>query len=50
MFSQPGLSIFGEVDVDASRVLSTGVLSVLYQRTSSGSTPSPVRVADLQLD
>jgi BNR repeat-containing family member len=46
---QPSLNIFGEVDVDTSRVASAGVLSVLYQRASSGTTPSPVRVADLQL-
>ncbi len=49
VFFQPGLGVFGEVDVDTARVASSGVLSVLYQRASSGTTPSPVRVADLQL-
>ena len=46
---QPTLGAFGEVDVDTSRVASAGVLSVLYQRSSSGTTSSPVRVADLHL-
>ena len=46
---QPTLGAFGEVDVDMSRVASAGVLSILYQRSSSGTTPSPVRVADLHL-
>ena len=46
---QPTLGAFGEVDVDTSRVVSDGVLSILYQRSSSGTTPSPVRVADLRL-
>ena len=46
---RPALGAFGEVDVDTSRVVSDGVLSILYQRSSSGTTPSPVRVADLRL-
>ena len=54
--TEPGTSItlhaaeitFGEVTVDRSRVAS-GVLSVLYQRMSSGQTPSPIRVVDFQL-
>jgi hypothetical protein len=46
---QPTLGAFGEVDVDTSRAASSGVLSILYQRSSSGTTPSRVRVADLEL-
>lgn len=43
------LDAFGEVDVDASRLRSTGLLSVMYQRRSTGTTPSAVRVIDLRL-
>ncbi|HUQ60867.1 BNR repeat-containing protein [Lentzea sp.] len=49
VFDRPSLQAFGEVDVDVSRVVSQGVLSVQYQRTSSGTTPSPIRVADFRL-
>jgi hypothetical protein len=48
-FSASGLNAFGEVVVDRSRVASEGVLSILYQRRSSGTTPSPIRVLDLRL-
>jgi hypothetical protein len=44
-----GLNAFGEVTVDRARV-SSGVLSVLYQVKSSGTTPSAVRVADFNLN
>jgi hypothetical protein len=37
------------VVVDEQRVRSSGVLSVLYQQRSSGSTPSPIRVVDFRL-
>lgn len=47
-FDGSGLGAFGEVVVDRSRVAS-GVLSILYQRGSSGTTPSPIRVVDFQL-
>ncbi|MFL6140481.1 MAG: BNR repeat-containing protein [Labedaea sp.] len=40
---------FGEVDVDASRVAADDVISILYQQRSTGTTPSPVRVADVHL-
>ncbi|MEQ4300191.1 BNR repeat-containing protein [Plantactinospora sp. B6F1] len=48
-FDGAGLNAFGEVIVDRMRVESDGVLSILYQRGSSGTTPSPIRVADFRL-
>ena len=48
-FDGSGLDAFGEVVVDRSRVASEGVLSILYQRRSSGTTPSPIRVVDFRL-
>ncbi len=47
-FDGSGLNAFGEVVVDRSRI-SGGVLSILYQRRSSGTTPSPIRVVDFRL-
>ncbi|GIH05588.1 hypothetical protein Rhe02_36550 [Rhizocola hellebori] len=47
-FDGAGLNAFGEVVVDRSR-LGEGVLSLLYQQRSSGTTPSPIRVADFRL-
>ncbi|KAJ6488485.1 hypothetical protein C8R47DRAFT_1125686 [Mycena vitilis] len=44
-----GLVAFGEVVVDRARIAS-GVLSILYQQTSSGTTPSPVKVIDFTLN
>ncbi|MET9630363.1 BNR repeat-containing protein [Lentzea sp. NPDC006480] len=49
VFDRPSLQAFGEVNVDTSRVASQGILSVQYQQTSTGSTPSPIRVADFRL-
>ena len=50
VFGPDQLNAFGEVDVDTSRVLSEGIISVMYQEKSTGSTaPSPIRVADFQL-
>ncbi|MFD0856338.1 BNR repeat-containing protein, partial [Actinomadura adrarensis] len=43
------LNAFGEVVVDESRVASEGVLSVMYQHKSSGTTPSQLRVIDFKL-
>lgn len=43
-----GLGAFGEVVVDRTRV--DGVLSVLYQKSSSGSTPSEVHIIDFVPD
>jgi hypothetical protein len=45
----PDLNAFGEVDVDRSRLAGEGVISVLYQQNSTGTTPSPIRVADFRL-
>jgi hypothetical protein len=47
-FDGSGLDAFGEVVVDRARVAS-GVLSILYQRSSTGTTPSPIRVIDFHL-
>ncbi|KDR82971.1 hypothetical protein GALMADRAFT_238680 [Galerina marginata CBS 339.88] len=44
-----GLQAFGEVTVDRARIPS-GVLSILYQLTSSGTTPSAVKVIDFHLN
>ncbi|MCO1576953.1 BNR repeat-containing protein [Crossiella sp. SN42] len=49
VFDGAGLRAFGEVNVDASRLATQGIVSVQYQQTSSGSTPSPIRVADFRL-
>ncbi len=49
VFDRPSLQAFGEVNVDTSRVASQGILSVQYQQISSGTTPSPIRVADFRL-
>ncbi len=40
---------FGEVVIDETRVAQDGVLSVMYQEKSTGTTPSPLRVADFRL-
>ncbi|MEU7786569.1 BNR repeat-containing protein [Amycolatopsis sp. NPDC049159] len=45
----PDLRAFGEVDVDDSRLAADGVISVMYQQVSAGTTPSPIRVADFRL-
>jgi hypothetical protein len=44
-----GLNVFEEITLDRARTLS-GVISVLYQQTSSGTTPSPVKLMDLTLN
>jgi hypothetical protein len=49
VFGPDQLGAFGEVDVDTSRVRSEGVLSVFYQKASTGTTPSPIREADFRL-
>jgi hypothetical protein len=48
-FDGAGLNAFGEVVVDEQRVRTDGVLSIMYQRTSTGTTPSPLRVVDFRL-
>jgi hypothetical protein len=50
VFGPDRLNAFGEVDIDTSRVLTDGIVSVLYQQNSSGpTTPSPIRVAYFRL-
>src|ERR1043165_4048711 len=49
-FDAATLGAFGEVVIDRSRVASDGVLSILYQRSSSGTAPSPIRVIDVRID
>ncbi|MCE6994998.1 BNR repeat-containing protein [Saccharothrix sp. S26] len=48
-FTPTSLHAFGEVNVDTSRVALDGILSVQYQQLSTGTTPSPIRVADFLL-
>jgi hypothetical protein len=49
-FDGAGLGAFGEVVVDRERVASEGVLSIMYQRSSTGTTPSPIPVIDFRLE
>ncbi|NUT46091.1 MAG: Tat pathway signal sequence domain protein [Saccharothrix sp.] len=49
VFEPAALGAFGEVNVDTTRIAVDGVLSVQYQRASTGTTPSPIRVADFRL-
>ncbi|WP_328492463.1 BNR repeat-containing protein [Streptomyces sp. NBC_00414] len=49
LFDGSGLDAFGEVLVDETRIAQDGVLSVLYQVRSSGTTPSALRVVDFAL-
>jgi hypothetical protein len=45
LFDQPSMNVFGEVNVDRSG----DVLSVQYHQRSTGTTPSPIRVADFRI-
>jgi hypothetical protein len=49
LFDGAGLNAFGEVVVDYPRVAASGIVSILYQQTSTGTTPSPIRVVDFRL-
>ncbi|MFJ3980808.1 BNR repeat-containing protein [Streptomyces fungicidicus] len=49
LYDGAGLNAFGEVVVDETRVAQDGVLSVMYQEKSTGTTPSPLHVADFRL-
>ena len=49
LFDGSGLNAFGEVVVDETRIAQDGVLSILYQVRSSGTTPSALRVVDFRL-
>ncbi|CAL9599182.1 hypothetical protein SUDANB58_05400 [Streptomyces sp. enrichment culture] len=49
LYDGAGLNAFGEVVIDETRVAQDGVLSVMYQEKSSGTTPSALRVVDFRL-
>ncbi|MEO3750436.1 BNR repeat-containing protein [Streptomyces sp. B6B3] len=49
MLFDDDLNAFGEIVPDYHRVAVDGVLSFLYQESSSGTTPSPLHVIDFQL-
>jgi hypothetical protein len=44
-----GLNVFEEITLDRARI-SSGLVSVLYQQISSGTTPSPVKLFDFTLN
>lgn len=49
VFGPDRLNAFGEVDIDASRVVSDNVVSVLYQQKATGSTTqSPIHVTEFR--
>jgi hypothetical protein len=49
MLFDEDLNAFGEIVPDYDRIAVDGVLSFLYQESSSGTTPSPLHVIDFQL-
>jgi hypothetical protein len=49
-FDGAGLDAFGEVLVDGAGLAGDGVLSVMYQRNSTGRRPSPLCVADFAVN
>ncbi|MBT3150348.1 BNR-4 repeat-containing protein [Streptomyces sp. CHD11] len=49
LYDGAGLDAFGEAVIDETRVAQDGVLSVMYQEKSTGTAPSPLRVADFRL-
>ncbi len=49
VYDGAAIDAFGECVVDASRSRSDGLLSVLSQEPSTGTTPSPVHVTDFRL-
>jgi hypothetical protein len=49
MLFDDDLNAFGEIVPDYERIAVDGVLSFLYQESSSGTTPSPLHVIDFQL-
>ncbi|KAJ6582823.1 hypothetical protein B0H10DRAFT_2097911 [Mycena sp. CBHHK59/15] len=44
-----GLDVFGEITLDRARIPS-GVVSILYQQSSTGTTPSAVKLIDFKLN
>lgn len=49
LFDGAGLNAFGEVVIDEMRIAQDGVLSVMYQEKSGGTTPSALHVVDFRL-
>ncbi|MET8219350.1 BNR repeat-containing protein [Streptomyces hirsutus] len=49
LYDGAGLNAFGEVLIDETRPAQDGVLSVMYQERSTGTTPSALHVADFRL-
>ncbi|MGC9377413.1 BNR repeat-containing protein [Streptomyces sp. MH13] len=49
LYDGAGLNAFGEVLIDETRIAQDGVLSVMYQERSRGTTPSALHVADFRL-
>ncbi|MEB3368933.1 BNR repeat-containing protein [Saccharopolyspora mangrovi] len=49
-FDPQDFNAFGEVLVDDTRAAKDGVISVMYQQRSQGTTPSPIAVADFRLE
>ncbi|MEU1039398.1 BNR repeat-containing protein [Streptomyces sp. NPDC005551] len=49
LYDGGALNAFGEVLIDEMRVPQDGILSVMYQERSSGTTPSALRVVDFRL-
>ncbi|WP_369230303.1 BNR repeat-containing protein [Streptomyces sp. R21] len=49
LYDGSGLNAFGEVVIDETRIAQDGVLSVMYQEKSSGTTPSALHVIDFRL-
>ncbi|MEV1024860.1 BNR repeat-containing protein [Streptomyces sp. NPDC050264] len=49
LYDGADLNAYGEVLIDELRLKADGTLSVLYQQASTGTTPSPIRVADFAL-
>ncbi|WP_371667781.1 BNR repeat-containing protein [Streptomyces sp. NBC_00289] len=49
LYDGSGLNAFGEVVIDETRIAQDGVLSVMYQEKSSGTTPSALHVVDFRL-
>ncbi|MEU9478998.1 BNR repeat-containing protein [Streptomyces sp. NPDC048191] len=49
LYDGGGLNAFGEVVIDETRIRADDVLSFMYQERSTGTTPSPLYVADFAL-
>ncbi|KAF8315165.1 hypothetical protein DL93DRAFT_2057493 [Clavulina sp. PMI_390] len=49
VFTGSGMNIFGEIAIDRSRALSSSIVGILYQKNSTGTTPSAVGVSHFTL-